>query len=182
MKRFSFLPMFVFATDSALAGGAPHASDSIESILNPVDGEMTLVAPVVETPVVVPVVPVVETVVAPVLPVAPVVVTAPVETKRRIVKDKIKAKKTPKVAKPKVGRPAVYTGPVVTEIVRIAKGHGLTGAMRILKARAGSKLAANRNEKIIPAALKTISMPTIKKFAEKAKVTFVMGRPKSDAA
>ena len=85
-----------------------------------------------------------------------------------------------------LGRPPKYKGNVKKHIVVLIRKHGLTGARRILNAKASARnkvereLAKQRNAKLVPAPL-GISMPTLGGFASEAKVKVTMGRPRKAA-
>lgn len=95
-----------------------------------------------------------------------------------------KTKKAAKVSKPakaeksrSPGRPAVYTGALEKYITdTLKKVKSLTYTRIFFNAKTGTKAAAGRNATLVPKAL-GISIPTLRKFAEKAGLEFPKGRP-----
>jgi hypothetical protein len=65
------------------------------------------------------------------------------------------------------GRPPVYTGEVATKIAELVRKHNASHALRILRARFGTK---------------KLSMPTVLKIAKAHGVELKLGRPTVKAA
>lgn len=79
--------------------------------------------------------------------------------------------------KPLRGRPPVFVGPVKAYIVRLLKKvNNITHVRKILIAKKGTKWYAQRDLDIVPKPL-SISVPTLRKFAEEAAIEFALGRP-----
>lgn len=95
-----------------------------------------------------------------------------------------KTKKAAKVSKPakaekkrSPGRPAVYTGALEKYITdTLKKTKSLTYTRIFFNAKTGTKAAEGRNVTLVPKAL-GISIPTLRKFAERANLEFPKGRP-----
>lgn len=73
------------------------------------------------------------------------------------------------------GRPSVYSDTQGKVIAKLAKKHGASGALRILRAGKGAEFPKNAG---FPDAVTSISLPTIFKFAKANGVEFSLGRPK----
>ena len=119
-------------------------------------------------------------VVAPVAEVvAPVAeVVAPVKSKRKnkVVKSKKNAKNKTVKVKAGRGRPAIYVGFLLKQIVRVIKANGLTGARKVLASEGVQQTGGAKKKKL------SISLPTLGKIAEANGIELQVGRPVKKAA
>ena len=82
----------------------------------------------------------------------------------------------------RIGRPPIYTGNLERHIAKLVKEHNAMGARAILNANRGTKLAGQRNNKLVKAKGLGISLPTLNKIAAKYNVAHAIGRPANEVA
>lgn len=73
------------------------------------------------------------------------------------------------------GRPPVFVGALESNIVRLIRQHGLTGAQRVL-ADEGVQPGVGKPKSVL-----SISLPTLGKLAERNGVELRRGRPRKAA-
>jgi hypothetical protein len=75
------------------------------------------------------------------------------------------------IAAVRMGRPPVYTGLTLKNILRVVALHGLMRGQRLLATVGIQRKAGQPKEKV------NISLPTLAKFAAAAKIKLKRGRP-----